>query len=202
MDAAPSMEGTIVHYVYLDTEFNRKDFTKRGLVSLALLTENDSYYAVNSDMDLQGIAYDLEIGDWMTKYVLEPHIPNHALRRVRQDHPDVKDYATISSEVDAFLKAACPTGNAKEDIEVIVKCGAQDMVRLHTLISNNDWSQFGPWIPQGSDDMYRIQRKAYRMGLEKEDLPVQDPAAEHHALHDVRHEKLVHEYIRGRFGDL
>jgi hypothetical protein len=189
-------------FVFLDTEFNRKDFTKRGLVSFSLVTEHASYYAVNGEMDAQTICGDPEIGEWMTENVFLPHIPHHGPGRVNWNHEDVKDYATISAEANAFLKSACPTGNAKDDIEIIVKCGAQDMVRLHTLISDNDWSQFGPWIPQGSDDMYRIQRKAYRLGLKKEDLPVQDDATVHHALFDAEHEMRVHSYIRDRFGDL
>lgn len=189
-------------YLYLDTEFNRKDFTSRGLVSIGLVTEEASYYAVNNDMDLQTIAYDPEIGDWMTTNVLEPHIPSHSLRRLRQDHPDVKPFERISKEVDDFLRFACPTGNAKQDIEVVVNCGSQDMVRLHTLLANNDWGKFGDWVPQAADDMYRIKRKACKLGLKEEELPVQRPEEMHHALYDAEHEMRVHQYILRRFGEL
>lgn len=189
-------------YLYLDTEFNRKDFTKRGLVSIALVTDEASYYAVNNDMDIQGITTDPDIGEWMTENVFEPHIPTHSLRRLRQDHGEVKDFDTISREVDSFLKSACPTGVAEEDIEVIVKCGSQDMVRLHTLLKNNDWGLFGEWIPTYADDMARIQRRAYEVGLKKEDLPTQRPETEHHALYDAEYEREVHQYILGRFGKM
>lgn len=188
-------------YVYLDTEFNRKDFSSKGLVSIALVAGNDVYYAVNGEMDLQKIVGDPEIGAWMTENIFEPHILTHSMRRLRQT-PDVKDYDVISAEVNAFLKAACPTGSAKDDIEIIVNCGAQDMVRLHTLLADNDFGRLGPWVPYGSDDMYRIKRKAYRLGLRKEELPVQRPETAHHALYDAEYEREVHQFIRDRYGKI
>lgn len=182
-------------YLYLDTEFHRNDFTRRGLVSIGMVTDEAAYYAVNNDMDIQGIASDPEVGEWMTENVLEPHIPSHSLRRLRQDHPDVKPWAVISAEVDAFLKAACPTGNAKTDLKVVVDCGAQDMVRLHTLLANNDWSKFGPWVPQAAVDMYEIKRNARQLNMKLEDLPVQPVEEMHHALYDAEHLKREHDFL-------
>lgn len=190
-------------YVYLDTEFNRKDFTKRGLVSLALVTDDSSYYAVNADMNIHGIASDGEVGEWMTENVLKPHIPTFGgVSSLRHDHPDVKGFSTIGREVDAFLMNACPSGVADRDIEMIVKCGSQDMVRMHGVLTNHDWGLFGEWIPTYADDMARIQRRAYDRGVRPEDLPVQREGNEHHALHDAEHEREVHQYILSRLGPL
>lgn len=191
-----------MQYLYLDTEFNRKDFTPRGLVSIALVTEDASYYAVNNDMDISGIANDPEVGPWMTEHVLEPHIPHQSLRRLRQTSSEVRDFRTIGKEVDSFLRNACPSGDAKEDIRVIVNCGSQDMVRLHTVLANNDWGLFGAHVPLFADDMARWKHEARLRGLADGDLPCQPFETVHHALYDAEHEMITHQYLLERFGKM
>lgn len=191
-----------MEYLYLDSEFNRKDFTPRGLVSIALATKNASYYAVNNDMDISGIANDPEIGPWMTEHVLDPHIPHQSLRRLRQNAPEVKDFRTIGKEIDAFLQAASFTGNARDDLRVIVNCGAQDMVRLHTVLANNDWGLFGNHVPLFADDIARWKCEARLRGLDDGDLPHQPIETLHHALYDAEHEMITHQYLLERFGKM
>jgi len=190
-------------YLVIDTEFNRVNLSPRGLMSIALVTPYASYYAVNRHMDTSMRGLDEQSCNWMLENVW-PHLPGGHPNKFSSNwmHPDVKPYATIRREVDAFLRAACPTGIAKDDIELVANCGAQDVVRLHTLLSHNDFSKFGPWVPQGADDMYRIKRAAYRRGVKKEELPVQDPQKAHHALHDAEYELSVVEYIRRRLSEL
>ena len=190
-------------YVVIDTEFNRVDFSPKGLISIALVTPHASYYAVNRDMDTDMLKLDEQSYNWLLENVW-PHLPGGHPGKFwfNRLHHDVKPYDVIRREVDAFLRAACPTGVAKNDIELVANCGAQDVVRLHTLLADNDFSKFGDWVPQGADDMYRIKRAAYRRGVKKEELPVQNPQKAHHALHDAEYELDVVEYIRRRLGEL
>lgn len=185
----------------IDTEFNRVDLSPHGLISIALVTEDASYYAVNWDLDINMPGLDGESVEWMRANVWK-HLPGGQPDRFDRSHPDVKPYHVIRQEVDLFLRAACPTLNAKTDIELFANCGAQDVVRLHTLLADNDFSKFGDWVPQGADDMYRLKRAAYRLGLPKGDLPVQDPQKAHHALWDAEYELDVIDYIRRRLGGL
>lgn len=187
-------------YVVLDTEFLSYDLRPTGLVSIALVSEHASYYAVNAAMAVR----DLHRGssaEFMKAHVW-PHLPARGPYLLDYDHEDVKDYGTIRNEVDAFLKGACPTGNAKEDIELVVNCGAQDMIRLHTLLCNNDWSKMGSWVPKASDDMYRIKRSLCRAGHDLSGLPEQDPDTQHHALYDAMHELEVITLLRQKYGNL
>lgn len=202
--AAPSIlirKENHMDYVYLDFEFLPDDFRPEAMLSVGIVTEYAAYYAVNAQMDWEAAFVTHKNAAWMSDNVFK-HYPSHGKHRLDHGHEDVKPYKQIGQEVDAFFKAACPTGHAKTDIEVVVNCGAQDMIRLHGLICGHDWSKMSSWIPQGQDDMYRIKRKAYRLGVAKEDLPVQDPVTEHHALYDAEYERSVHEYIMSRLGDV
>lgn len=187
-------------FVYLDTEFSTKDLTRTGLVSIALCTVEASYYAVNNDMDIHAIREDPEIGPWMTENVFR-HIPNHSMHSLDQRTGDVRTYAQIGLDVNAFLRAACNRTGTEEDITVIATCGAQDMVRMHSLLGHS-WADHGPWVPHHFDDMRRIKRKAGALGLLDSGLPRLDPQDAHHALLDAEHEMAVHQYIRSRYGDL
>lgn len=189
-----------MEYMYLDTEFNRKEVNKRGLVSLAMVgSDGSQYYAVNNDMDLSLIANDPEIGPWMTANVFDPHIPHHSMRRLDQSAPEVKPYNIIGCEVDEFLHDFAERSG---DFEVIVNCGAQDVIRLRQAVCNEDWGIMGSYIPQYADDIARIKRRAYALGMEKGSLPEQDPRTVHHALHDATHEARVHRYILEQYGAL
>lgn len=189
-------------YVHADTEFLSYDLTDGGFVSAGLVTKHASYYAVNADMNFDEIFRSGKNARWMSDNVL-PHLPTipHPVFGdiLDTEHPDVKPYRIISSEVNQFLKAVTPTEDA-DDMEIIVKSGSQDMVRLHTLLSDNDWAQHGPWVPQYADDIARIKRRACYLGLDKDELPVQDASTLHHALWDAEHEMRVHDYLLDRFG--
>lgn len=84
----------------------------------------------------------------------------------------------------------------------MVNCGSQDVVRLHTLLCGNDWAHMPPWVPLAADDVYRVKRKAYRLGLNKADLPPIDEEQAHHALYDAQYELSVFQYIKEKYGDI
>lgn len=196
---------TYVHpnYVYLDSEFLPNSLTRAGTVSFGLATRNASYYAVNADMDFDEIFFRSEPAPWLRKNVMNhlPTIPGRGASGVELDyeHPDVKPYAKISAEVSDFVRDACPNGS-RDDVEFIVNSGSQDMVRFHSVISGNDWAAHEPWIPRYADDIARIKRRSYRLGLDKKELPVQAAETLHHPLYDAQYEMRVHGYILDRFG--
>lgn len=195
--------------VGLDMEFLPNDLTPTGLISLGLkyvtpTQEQMTYYAVNEAMDTKAL-HTGENAEWMVKNVWK-HLPTLGRVQLDTSHPDVKDYGTIREEVIAFLyQAACevnPESPSRDDVQLVVNCGAQDMVRLQTLTCSNKFSDMPPWIPFAADDVYRLKRKAYQLGLEKAELPVLDEAKGHHALHDANYELSVFEYIKERYGDI
>ena len=203
----PNMKRNHMDYVYMDFEFipwilgrDSRNNVDRGILSVGIVTKHAAYYAINAEMDWQTAFVTGRTARWMTENVFRHYPGTHP--RLDHGHEDVKPYAQIGAEVDAFFKAACPTGSDKKDIEVVVNCGAQDMIRMHTLVCDNDWSDINPWIPQSQDDIGRITRKANRLGLKKEELPVQLPETLHHGLYDAEYEREVHTYIRSRLGDI
>lgn len=195
--------------IVLDTEFIPNDLTPTGLISLGLLYydskgNRETYYAVNSAMDTRAI----HIGDnreWMVENVWK-HLPVSGRVYLDTGHPDVKDYGTIRKEVVSFLRRAASgvdsENPSREDVQLVVNCGSQDVVRLHTLVCSNDWGHMPPWVPVAADDVYRLKQKAYRLGLDKVDLPEIDESQAHHALYDAEYELSVFQYIKERFGDI
>lgn len=172
----------------IDTEFNTKDMGRTGLVSIALVTDLASYYAVNADMDIQKIGEDPEIGPWMTDNVFS-HIPNYGMRRL-QHTPDVKPYDVIGHEINEFLRMCCDVTGTELDIRTVAACGGQDIVRMQNTISHS-WADFGPWVPLHIDDMRRIKRDAVAAGADLGGLPVQHEEERHHALYDAEHELVT-----------
>lgn len=195
--------------VGLDMEFLPKDLTPTGLISLGMAYDTPggdriTYYAVNGAMDTRAL-HTGENAEWMVENVWK-HLPASGRVQLDTSHPDVKDYGTLRTEVVAFLRqAACavnPENPSRDDLQFVVNCGAQDMVRLQTLACANTFADMPPWIPFAADDVYRLKRKAYRLGLDKADLPVIHEDAAHHALYDAEYELSVFEHIKEKYGDI
>lgn len=196
-------------HVGLDSEFLPKDLTPIGLISIGLVYytpggEEFTYYAINGAMDARAL-HTGENRDWMVEHVWNK-LPTRGKTQLDTDHPDVKDYGTIRREVDAFLKGAAsfenPEEPSRDDIELVVNCGSQDVVRLHTLMCGNNWVHMPPWVPLAADDVYRVKRKAYRLGMSKEEIPRIDEEQAHHALYDAQYELGVFRHIQEEFGDI
>jgi len=178
--------------VWLDTEFIRNNFSPRGLISIGLTSESGKeYYAVNWLLDSTMFGLGLESYKWMCENVW-PHLPGGHPEKFDRDHPEVKEYATIREDIERFFWDLTPDGNPDRDITIYVNCGAQDMIRLHTLW-DNDWGVMPSCVPKFADDMARIKRESV---LKKEALPKQNPKTEHHALYDAQHDKKTYVFIK------
>lgn len=195
--------------VGLDMEFLPKDLTPTGLISIGVAYDNpegfrSSYYAINGAMDTRAI-HTGENAEWMVSNVWK-HLPASSRAQLDVSHPDVKDYGTIRKEVVSFLHQAAsevnPDNPSRDDLQIVVNCGAQDMVRLQTLACANVFADMPAWIPFAADDVYRLKRKAYRLGLSKEDLPKIDESLAHHSLYDAEYELSVFQYIKEKYGDI
>lgn len=183
-------------YVSLDTEFLVNDLTEGGTISLALATEQETLYAVNADMDFNMAMR----SPWLVDNVVRPHIPltveaapgMTGVEFLDESHADVKSFRQIAADVEGFFDRALGLVNYDPDqVRVVARCGAQDMVRLHTLWGN-DWSLMPPVIPQFFDDVRRMELDS---GLPYTSLPVQPEHEKHHALHDAVHELRVIDHI-------
>lgn len=177
--------------VWLDTEFIRNNLTVNGLLSIGLTSESGKeYYAVNRNMDTAMYGLDFTSRQWMLDNVW-PHFPGGNPDEFDTGHQDVRHPGVIRKEIGEYFKSLCPSGDADEDLMLYVNCGAQDVVRLHTLWEN-DWGVMPRWIPKYADDMARIRRTSV---LKKEALPKQLSSEAHHALLDARHEKASFQFL-------
>lgn len=172
--------------ISIDTEFVPNDLTPAGLVSIALTDGERELYAVNLDMDWD------KVTEWKKPWMLDNvvrHLPTTADGRLATDHPDVATHATIAIRIKQYLDADLGyTG-----IRLVAHCGAQDMVRLHTLW-DNDWSQMASSVPTSFKD---IKEERLDLGLKDSDLPpMADESLRHHALHDARHELRTFQWLQ------
>lgn len=169
--------------VDLDCEFLPGDLTPAGLVSIGLTAgPGRSLYAVNAEMDFAEV-----LGNPFMREHVWPHLPLTADGFLIYNHPDVCSHAEIRQRVEAFFT------ELGEDTTLWVYCGAQDVVRLHTLWGN-DWSVMPETIPQWADDLARLRRLA---GGAK--LPPHT-GRPHHALDDAEHQRRARTFLRGLTG--
>lgn len=165
--------------VDLDCEFLPGDLTPAGLVSIGLTAgPGRSLYAVNAEMDVAEVLRH----PFLREHVW-PHLPLTPDGFLIRSHPDVLSYEEIQQRVEAFF------AELGDDVTLWVYCGAQDVIRLHTLWGN-DWSVMPDTVPQWADDLARLRRKA---GGAK--LP-QHPGRQHHALEDAEHQRRARAYLR------
>lgn len=166
--------------VDLDCEFLPGDLTPGGLVSLGLTAgPGRGLYVVNADMDVAAVRR----VQFQREHVW-PHLPLTADGALDRSHPDVLGYAEIRRRVEAFF------AELGDDVTLWVYCGAQDVIRLHTLWGN-DWSVMPETIPQWADDLARLRRLAGGMKLP------QHTGRPHHALDDAEHQRRARAYLRG-----
>lgn len=192
-----------------DTEF-LDDGKTIELISIGLVAENgDEFYSVNADADYGRIIdHDLGRDGWMIANVLTklPHTGVDAQEwRLDHEHPSVQSRAALAHDVEDFLWAHAdgPDGPLAE---LWAYYPATDHVALYQL--------FGPMIEctkHGMDmrtsclkqEEVMMQRRAQRNGVTERHLtevlagsrPVQDPATEHHALHDARHDMALARWL-------
>jgi hypothetical protein len=176
---------------YLDTEFDPRNPTLTGLLSLAL-TNNASpaedYYAINTDADLGALADHSFIPDHVLPY-LPVKVTRFSDKWIEQivwdtDHPDFQKYARPAAQI-AEDVAAYFTG---EEPELFAKFGKDDLAYLHRLFGN-DWNTMPPGVPRVFTDLEVLRRQ-----LGAPEPPVQ-LADEHHALADARFNRDFHTHL-------
>lgn len=196
--------------VYLDCEFLVNDFSPAGLISIGITTKEASYYAVNANMDQRAV----QESKWLRENVWN-HLPTIWNRResgiftidmlreifsfrrmntskLNMSHADVRPYSLIREEVGSFFRSAClPYGDSRDGLRMFANCGGQDIVRLHTLWSN-DWSAMPRQIPRYLDD---IERLIIDSGVSEDQLPQQPEDQKHHALMDAEYDQKVHQFL-------
>ncbi|MEU6340224.1 hypothetical protein ABZ883_04645 [Streptomyces sp. NPDC046977] len=179
--------------VYLDCEFDPKNLTTTGLISIAVTDQHgESYYAINAAADLQAL---LE-RPFIIAHVL-PWLPIRVTYDAQDkpvgiawdlDHPDacrILDPERIADDLaDFFAAPAIPTGNT----QLYAYYGAQDLNRLHQLWGG-DWNQMPDVIPRWFTDL-----KAIAVSLGDPELPEQSHR-EHDALADARHDRVLHDFL-------
>ncbi|WP_404949104.1 3'-5' exoribonuclease [Streptomyces sp. ARC14] len=176
---APSRPTAARPDVDLDCEFLPGDLTPFGLVSIGLTAgPGRSLYAVNADMDVAEVLSQ----PFMREHVW-PHLPLTPDGALISSHPDVLSYTEIRQRVEAFF------AELGEDVTLWVYCGAQDVIRLHTLWGN-DWSVMPETIPQWADDLARLRRLAGGVKLPPH------TGRPHHALDDAEHQRRARAYLR------
>lgn len=169
--------------VDLDCEFLPGDLSRRGLLSIGLSAgPGRTYYAVNAEMETAAVLR----RSWMRENVW-PHLPLTAEGALNRSHPDVKSYHQIRDEVAAFF------AELGEDVTLWTYCGAQDVVRLHSLWGN-DWSVMPDSVPQWADDLARLRRDAGGAPLPAH------TGRQHHALDDAEHQRRARAYFRSLTG--
>lgn len=173
--------------IFIDCEFIRDDLTPYGLVSIALSSGEDFYYAVNADMDVSSLQQD----KWMVDNVWK-HLPSKRRFILDRSHPDVKRIPRIRDDIHEWFESLSNTGDANKDFKLHAWYGGQDIVRLQGLWIH-DWVRMPCAIPRYLHD---IQEDLVDAGVDDEDLPTQDPNTVHHALHDARHDEVIFQFLR------
>ncbi|MBV1940804.1 hypothetical protein KUF83_30175 [Streptomyces sp. BV286] len=169
--------------VDLDCEFLPGDLSPSGLVSLALNAgPGRTLYLVNADMDTLAVR-----SKQFMRAEVWPCLPLTLDGELDRSHPDVQSYDEIRRRVEKFFAGL---GN---DVTLWVYCGAQDVIRLHTLWGN-DWQVMPGSVPQWADDLARLRREAGGVKLPPH------TGRRHHALEDTEHQRQARAYLRGLIG--
>lgn len=150
-----------------------------GMVHVAT---GDSYYAVVGDIP----AVDIYVKHEFLREAVWPLLPTGPDKVLLDwDHPDVKAREDIAEELRDFVydhSVRLMTGQ----VRLWAWYAAWDMVCLGRLFGG--MLNIPSPLPQFPHDL----KVAYdASGLTRADLPVQDPATEHHALHDSHHDVAI-----------
>lgn len=179
-----------MHEVYIDCEFLPADLSNRGLLSMALVDNlGNSLYMVNA------------MALWVNA-LRDPWINMNVLKHIPLVYPGAKD--TFEVRADETKQLVLYPHEMKIHVEkffdpfdrhetiLYAWCGAQDMTRLHGLWEH-DWSKMPACIPHWYQDLEGLLQ-IYQ--IPEVWIPSQQPADRHHALHDARHDKAIHNCIK------
>ncbi|MEU3399394.1 hypothetical protein [Streptomyces filamentosus] len=178
-------------HVYLDTEFDPRNPTLPGLLSIGITDNHDvpaEYYGINADADLAALIDHAFICDHVLPYmpVVIERDTTGTVRTIRWDehHPD---YARVlpPSQIAADIAAYFPGEN---EPELLANWGKDDLGYLHRLFGN-DWAAMPPGIPRLFTDLEVLRRQ---LGAPKPPVQLAD---EHHALADARFNRDFHEHL-------
>jgi hypothetical protein len=165
---------------YYDQEFH-EDGSTIDLISIGIhAADGREYYAVNREMKWGPITKHGWLMRNVVPYLPQPQEPG-PLPQLDWDDPAMKGRKQIADEVLWFLTAV------PEEPELWAYYAAFDHVRLAWL-----WGtmiQMPRRIPMFTND---IRQEQHRLG--NPDLP-QQSSAQHHALADARHNRVMHEYL-------
>ncbi|MER6253666.1 hypothetical protein ABT224_20150 [Streptomyces sp. NPDC001584] len=178
--------------VYLDTEFDPRNPTLSGLLSIGL-TDNGSpaadYYAINTGADLDALADHTFIVDNVL-----PFLPVSVGRKSDgspagihwvKDHPQYRAHAKPAAQIAEEVASYFP---GDEQPELWANWGKDDLAYLHRLFGN-DWGAMPAGLPRLFFDL-EVRRR--QLGAPKP--PVQ-LAEEHHALADARFNRDFHNHL-------
>lgn len=176
----------------LDTEFLDTGNTIE-LISIGLCAANgNEYYAINSDAPWKRV---LQV-PWMVDNVIKPHLPHSvdSYGGIIPDvfHPDMKSKSQIAEEVKGFFW----DNETNKPSETWAWWAAYDHVVLCQL-----WGRMLE-VPRGVPMRTNCLKQEHERQLKAAGLPrgknlpfKQDPATEHHALHDARFDMEIADHL-------
>ena len=178
-----------MRYFY-DTEFI-EDGKTIELISIGIVAEDGrEYYAVNRLVTWNRLAGS-EFA-WLRQNVWK-HLPTRRGHLTLDGSSEfVKYRSVIASDILAFMGIDQKSDELPE-IELWADYGAYDHVVLCQL-----WGKMAD-LPEGMP--YRtndIMQYADSLNIKESELPEQDMATRHHALHDARHNLEVFRFLRSR----
>ncbi|MEU2455884.1 hypothetical protein ABZ605_38070 [Streptomyces sp. NPDC012765] len=178
--------------VYLDTEFDPRNPTLSGLLSIGL-TDNTNpaadYYAINTDADLDALADHTFIVEHVLPFLpvsVDRH-PDGSPAGIHwaMNHPDFLAYAEPAAQIAEDLAAYFP---GDEEPELWANWGKDDLGYLHRLFGN-DWEAMPAGVPRLFFDL-EVRRR--QLGAPKPPVQLAD---EHHALADARFNRDFHTHL-------
>lgn len=169
--------------IWYDTEF-LEDGRTIELISIGMVAEDGrEYYAVSADMPIKRIIRH----DWLMANVVPslPIVRHDGIRPLSKPfldhaHPDVKERASIATDVRRFIQAT-------PDVELWAWYGAYDHVALCQL-----WGamvDLPEGVPMFTND---LKQEALRLGDPQ--MPEQEHGL-HNALADARHLRVMDEHL-------
>ncbi|MFF4409882.1 hypothetical protein [Streptomyces sp. NPDC001404] len=179
----------MIRHVYLDTEFDPRNPTLTGLLSIGLTDDAipaADYYAVNTDADLDTLVDHA----FITEHVL-PYLPVKLTRwsdgSVAQitwdtEHPDYQQFGRSAAQIAEEVASYFP---GETEPELLANWGKDDLGYLHRLYGN-EWGAMPAGVPRLFTDLEVLRRQ-----LGAPQPPVQ-LADEHHALADARFNRDFH----------
>lgn len=182
-------------FVYIDAEFTPNNHTPGGLVSFAAHTQDASLYLINNEADREDFCSDpFRRHEIWNKHL--PLLPGGSLD-CRKWH--VVNYKTMTEAVGSFFTELTGGEKYRNRIGLIADHGTQDVQRLHDLFDNDWFNRMPPSVPKKIhqdlatlEDLAGVVDDHLPNGLR---LPENPPERKHHALHDARWDKEVHEFL-------